>query len=817
VPKRHLFRALCATLTTLLVIGLAGIPRPAAAITWYAKPCIGFDQCEDRGYGNGGYSAVYKKAHWNMYGGHNCTNYVAYRLGKRGVPQFTVPGRGNARYWGEHARTAGYAVDRSPRKGDVAWWYDNMGASGHVALVESVNLAAGTVVVSEDHWQGNFNWRTYLITDITGFLHVGASASVESPPATTPVTAATPKITGTAQVGRKLTANPGTWESGASFAYQWLRDKKAISGATGKSYTLSGNDLDAQITVKVTGSKPGFLSTSKTSKATANVAPAVLTATPVPTIQGEPKVLKPLTAASAAWEPAGVTLSYQWQRDGKSISGAKAASYTPTEEDEGAQLRVKVTGKKLGYTSVSTVSEPTAPVAAPDLVMAPAAKPTVKGTVRVGEKLTAKSAAWAPAPVKLGYTWLRNGKAITGATTSSYTLTAADLGKRIAVTVAGSKVEHLGAAITSEETAEVAVGVLSATPKPTISGTAKVGRKQTAKAGEWGPSDVKLTYQWRRDGKSIKGATKAAYTLTADDLGAKITVKVKGAKDGFTAVSKTSSATKKVGKGVFTTAPTPTISGTVRIGQKLKAKAGTWKPGTPKLAYVWLRDGVAIPGAKSSSYTLRIEDLKAKIAVKLTGSQVGFTSVSTTSAATAAVKIGRFAPPVPVVSGRPNVLGTLTVDAGKWSPSDTTVKRQWLRDGVDIVGATGASYTLVDDDLDAAISVRVTGSRVGFTSAAATSVPVTVKDAEKVKAAKPTITGTAKVGKKLTAKPGAWGPAPVKFSYQWRRDGVVIEGATSSAYTLVEADKGAKLTVKVTGNKTGYLSVSKTSKETTAG
>ena len=59
MPKRHLFRALCATLTTLLVIGLAGIPRPAAAITWYAKPCIGFDQCEDRGYGNGGYSAVY--------------------------------------------------------------------------------------------------------------------------------------------------------------------------------------------------------------------------------------------------------------------------------------------------------------------------------------------------------------------------------------------------------------------------------------------------------------------------------------------------------------------------------------------------------------------------------------------------------------------------------------------------------------------------------------------------------------------------------------------------------------------------------------
>jgi hypothetical protein len=146
-----------------------------------------------------------------MYGGHNCTNYVAYRLGKRGVPQFTVPGRGNARYWGEHARNKGYAVDSSPRKGDVAWWYD-MGSVGHVALVESVNLSAGTVVVSEDHWRGDFDWRTYKISDITGFIHVGTppSSSVDSPPATTPVTTDTPTISGTAEVGKKLTAKPGT-------------------------------------------------------------------------------------------------------------------------------------------------------------------------------------------------------------------------------------------------------------------------------------------------------------------------------------------------------------------------------------------------------------------------------------------------------------------------------------------------------------------------------------------------------------------------------------------------------------------------------
>ena len=54
----------------------------------------------------------------------------------------------------------------------------------------------------------------------------------------------------------------------------------------------------------------------------------------------------------------------------------------------------------------------------------------------------------------------------------------------------------------------------------------------------------------------------------------------------------------------------------------------------------------------------------------------------------------------------------------------------------------------------------------------------------------------------------------MKLSYQWLRDGAAIKGATSSTYTLVKADKGARLTVKVKGSKSGFTSVSKTSKET---
>ncbi|MGP5033278.1 hypothetical protein ACTXJG_17955, partial [Glutamicibacter arilaitensis] len=52
------------------------------------------------------------------------------------------------------------------------------------------------------------------------------------------------------------------------------------------------------------------------------------------------------------------------------------------------------------------------------------------------------------------------------------------------------------------------------------------------------------------------------------------------------------------------------------------------------------------------------------------------------------------------------------------------------------------------------------------------------------------------------------------LKYQWKRDGVSIAGATSAAYQLVAADAGRKISVTVTGSKSGYKSVSKTSAST---
>lgn len=82
----------------------------------------------------------------------------------------------------------------------------------------------------------------------------------------------TPKISGKAKVGKKLKAKTGTWKpSGVSLAYQWYRNSSKIGGATGAGYKLTKKDRGKKIKVAVTGSKAGYASVTKTSKATAKV------------------------------------------------------------------------------------------------------------------------------------------------------------------------------------------------------------------------------------------------------------------------------------------------------------------------------------------------------------------------------------------------------------------------------------------------------------------------------------------------------------------------------------------------------------------
>ncbi len=71
-------------------------------------------------------------------------------------------------------------------------------------------------------------------------------------------------------------------------------------------------------------------------------------ATTAPTISGEPRVGKKLTATPGEWDPADVEVAYQWLRDGQPIAGATAKTYKVTKADVGTTLSVRVTATAAG-------------------------------------------------------------------------------------------------------------------------------------------------------------------------------------------------------------------------------------------------------------------------------------------------------------------------------------------------------------------------------------------------------------------------------------------------------------------------------------
>lgn len=174
-----------------------------------------------------------------------------------------------------------------------------------------------------------------------------------------------------------------------------------------------------------------------------------------------------------------------------------------------------------------------------------AVTPTISGAVKVGGTLTASAGAWGPAPVSLTYQWKADGIVLSGATAATYKPVATAVGKRITVTVTGTKADYVTESRTSAATAAVAAGTLTA-PTPTITGRAQVGSILVAGAGAWGPTPVTLTYQWKANGVSITGATGATYKPTSGLVGKTITVTVTGTKTGYITAARTSAATAAV-------------------------------------------------------------------------------------------------------------------------------------------------------------------------------------------------------------------------------------------------------------------------------
>lgn len=617
-----------------------------------------------------------------------------------------------------------------------------------------------------------------------------------------------PTISGTTQFGETLTADPGSWEPAVvDLAYQWLRDGEVIAGAEASTYSLTLDDLGATISVKVTGSKPGYAPVTVESAATAAITPATLTATPTPVLTGSAVFGETLTVDAGSWEPSVVDLAYQWFRNSTPISGATGTTYTLTVDDLSATITVEVTGSKLGYAPFTTSA--TSAVIEPATLTAPV--PTISGVTTFGEDLVAAPGSWTSG-AQLTYQWYRGSAPIGGATGTTYRITDADIGLTITVAVTGSKAGYATAMTTSVATAVVAAAELRSTPTPIVAGPAKVGRTIGVQNVIWEPSLVTLSYQWNRNGAPIAGATSRYYDLTSADRDKLITVLVTGTKAGYRTVPLISAPIGPIQLGDMSGA-TLTISGAAQVGSILSAEV--WNvPSSAVLTYQWKRNGAVISGATSRTYRVTMADFTKNLSVAITATAAGFNQLSKTSLATAAVQLGTFTTVAPTISGTARVASTLTAVPGVWEPSAATFSYAWKRSGTSIPGATGSTYKLTATDVGKTITVTVTAKADGYLNASRTSAATATIAAGLISGTTPVVTGTAKVGSVLTVTKGAWSPSAAAISYQWKRNGVAISGATATTYTLTKTDAGSTITATVRASLTGYTTTYKTSAAT---
>ena len=317
----------------------------------------------------------------------------------------------------------------------------------------------------------------------------------------------------------------------------------------------------------------------------------------------------------------------------------------------------------------------------------------------------------------------------------------------------------------------------SATGAPTISGTVQVDHTLTADTSGIGDADgltnVSYSYQWiANDGTSdsdIADATSSSYTLVAADAGKTIKVKVAFTDDAQNQETGTSAATATVAAAVQTPL-------TASIHSEPASHDGQ-DAFTFELHFSENLEGFSYKTLRDHAFTV-------------TGGKV----------ATA----GR------LVSGS-NVRWEITINPA--SNGDVTIVLPITTDCADSGAVCNGDSRKLSNRLE--LTVSGPGSQQSSQQQEEENSPAT---------GNPTISGTAQVGETLTASTtgitDADGLTNVSYSYQWiANDGTSdsdIADATASAYTLVAADAGKTIKVKVIFTDDNGNDESLTSTATTA-
>jgi pectate lyase/pectin methylesterase-like acyl-CoA thioesterase len=361
-------------------------------------------------------------------------------------------------------------------------------------------------------------------------------------------------------------------------------------GALGDTYNFSTTETSAtpETTFDYFGWRVGSSNfaasiTFKNLSVTLGLTPPVITMQPLgkTTIEGD-NIGLPAAAAGSA------PLTFQWSKNGVPIAGATSPILMLNNvrvADSGSYVFTATNPAGIVASDVATVVVNLAP---PFITMQPRSQ-----TILVGEPVTFTVAAGGSAP--LTYQWRKNGDNIAGATSPSFSIASLQFGDAGVYTAV---VSNGAGSVTSDP----ATLVVSATPVPPsiitqpMSITVVAGAQAQFTVTAEGSSP--LSFQWRKDGAAIPGATGATYTIagaSADDAGS-YTVTVTNAAGSVTSDPATLTV---ITPPSIVTPPAPQ---TVNAGAT--ATFTVVASGTQPLTYQWRKNGANIPSATTDTLTL---------------------------------------------------------------------------------------------------------------------------------------------------------------------------------------------------------------------
>jgi Immunoglobulin domain len=308
-----------------------------------------------------------------------------------------------------------------------------------------------------------------------------------------------------------------------------------------------------------------------------------------------------------------------------------------------------------------------------------------------------------------------------------------------------------------------------------------------------------LSYQWRKNGAAMTGATSASYKTPATamaDSGTHFDVVVSNSLGTVTSTAASLTVTTAALAPSITEQP---ASRSVAPGQT--ATFNVLANGTAPLSYQWQKNSVKISGATLPTYTTGATtsaDNGEQYRVVVSNASGSATS----NMATLTVTTVATAPAITVQPVNGTVIAGQAAGFSVTATGSPAPTYQWKKNGSSILGATSRIYTTpatVAGDSGAAFDVVVGNSAGSVTSRSAT---LTVTSA----ASAPAITvqpvnDTVTAGQAASFSVTATGsPAP---TYQWKKNGSSISGATSHTYSTpatVAGDSGTAFDVVVSNS-----------------